>query len=246
MFAQSLFKKYKSPNFNDRIGYDAPDTIILHYTGMKTAKAALSRLCDPVAEVSAHYVIEENGKTHHLVENDKRAWHAGRSYWQGLTDLNSASIGIEIVNSGAEYGYTPFPDAQVKAVIKLCKALMGEYKIASTRVLGHSDIAITRKIDPDYLFPWEALSRENIGLWPSPQEMDYQAAEDLILNPDGLHELLIGFGYDPSAGLGETITAFHRRFSPEKFNSPADTPSEPDIATAAKLLALIRQSHEQV
>jgi len=239
-----MFKKYKSPNFNDRINYNTPNTLILHYTGMKTAKAALEHLCDPSAEVSAHYVIEENGKTHHIVNNDKRAWHAGKSYWGGETDTNSASIGIEIVNPGHDHGYTQFPDKQIKALIKLCKKLMAEYGISPAKVLGHSDVAITRKIDPGHLFPWERLANQDIGLWPKPTEMDYQAGEDLILNPDGLHELLAGFGYDPSKELGETIIAFHRHFAPEKFQTATDMPSEPDIATAAKLLSLIRQAHE--
>jgi len=218
--------------------------LILHYTGMKNAKSALDRLCDPKTEVSAHYVIEESGKIHHLVDNDKRAWHAGKSYWQGETDINSASIGIEIVNPGVDFGYRKFPDNQIKSVTKLCKELIAEYSISPANVIGHSDVAITRKIDPGHLFPWEALAHEGIGLWPTPEEMDYQAAEDLILNPDALHELLVGFGYDPAKEFGETIRAFHRHFSPEKFTNKSDTPDEPDIATAAKLLSLIRQSHE--
>jgi len=196
-----MFKKHKSPNFNERSNGQSPSMLILHYTGMKNAKSALDRLCDPKTEVSAHYVIEESGKIHHLVDNDKRAWHAGKSYWQGETDINSASIGIEIVNPGVDFGYRKFPDNQI-------------------------------------------MAHEGIGLWPTPEEMDYQAAEDLILNPDALHELLVGFGYDPAKEFGETIRAFHRHFSPEKFTNKSDTPDEPDIATAAKLLSLIRQSHE--
>ncbi len=235
--------KWKSPNFNERVGYDAPNMLVLHYTGMKSAKAALQRLCDENAEVSAHYVIEENGKTHQLVEDDKRAWHAGKSYWKGETDINSASIGIEFINPGHEFGYTEFPKKQISTGLALCKMLCGKYNIPPSNVLGHSDIAIKRKIDPGHLFPWVALAREGIGLWPTPQEMDYQAAEDLLLN-DGIHELLAGYGYDPSEPLEESIIAFHRHFAPEKFNNWDDRPNEADIATGAKLLSLIRQMHE--
>lgn len=239
-----MLKKHKSPNFNDRIGYDSPNTLILHYTGMKDASSVLERLCDPEIELSAHYVIEEDGKTHHLVDNDKRAWHAGKSHWCGQEDLNSASIGIEIVNPGFDFGYRDFPDEQISAVTKLCKELIAEYNISPARILGHSDIAITRKIDPGHLFPWEQLAGQGIGLWPTPEEMDYQAAEDLIQNPDALHELLCNFGYDPSKELSETIRAFHRHYVPEKFTNESDTPDEPDTTTCAKLLSLIRQTHK--
>jgi len=244
MFNRKISKKHRSPNYNDRINYDTPDALILHYTGMKTAKDAIARLCDPKAEVSAHYVIEESGKIHHLVNNNKRAWHAGKSQWKGVSDMNSASIGIEIVNPGHELGYRAFPEKQITALAGLCKDLMAEFDISPARVLGHSDIAITRKIDPGHLFPWEKLARDAIGLWPAPTEMDYQAGEDLILDPDALHELLNGFGYAASLPLGETVRAFHRHYYPEKFTTAADKPDEPDIATAAKLLSLIRQSHE--
>lgn len=241
---KNIFKPFKSPNFNDRIGYEIPDMIVLHYTSMQTAKAALQHLCDPASQVSAHYVIEENGKIHNLVIDEKRAWHAGLSHWAGETDINSASIGIEIVNKGHDCGYETFPEAQINAVIKLCKALMAKYAISPARILGHSDVAISRKIDPGHLFPWDVLAQNGIGLWPSPEEMDYQAAEDLILTPDALHELLCGFGYDFTPPIGEVIRAFHRHYMPEKFSNVDDTPDEPDVATCAKLLSLIRQSHE--
>lgn len=240
----SFFKnKPQSPNFNDRRGYDAPVMIILHYTGMRSGKAALQRLCDPESEVSAHYVIEEAGKTHQLVADEKRAWHAGKSYWKGETDINSASIGVEIVNPGHEFGYEAFPEKQIKALSALCQNLMQQHRISPANVLGHSDIAITRKIDPGHLFPWERLAREGVGLWPAPEEMDYQAAEDLLMN-EGLHELLGGYGYDPAESYEDTLIAFHRHFAPEKFQAFDDRPGEPDVATGAKLLSLIRQMHE--
>ncbi len=239
-----LFKKQTSPNFNERADAQNPSMLILHYTGMKNAKEALHHLCSPKSQVSAHYLVEENGKTHHLVPDEKRAWHAGVSYWKGKTDMNSASIGIEIVNPGHDFGYRDFPDKQIKSVISLCRDLIKKYTISLAHIQGHSDIAVTRKIDPGHLFPWETLAKEGVGLWPAPNEMDYQAAEDIILNPDTLHELLTGFGYDPSKPLDELVIAFHRRYMPEKFKDCHDSPSEPDIATCAKLLALIRQAHE--
>jgi len=239
-----FFKKYTSPNFNERKGGQNPSMLILHYTGMKTAKAALEHLCDPKSEVSAHYLIEENGKTHHLVPDNKRAWHAGLSHWRGETDINSASIGIELVNPGHEFGYTEFPDKQIKSLIKLCHKLLKTYNIMPSNVLGHSDIAITRKIDPGHLFPWERLAGQSIGLWPKPNEHDYQAAEDVILDQDKLKNCLANFGYDPTKGLDETLIAFHRHFTPEKFTDWGDCPAEPDIRSCANLLSLIRQSHE--
>lgn len=211
---------------------------------MKNVQDVLQRLCDPQTEVSAHYVIEENGQIHHLVPDNKRAWHAGVSYWRGEADINSASIGVEIVNPGFDFGYREFPSEQIAAVIKLCKELMAKYDISPASVIGHSDIAITRKIDPGHLFPWQALADEGVGLWPAPSEMDHQAAEDLVVRSDALHELLCGLGYDPSKELGETVRAFHRHYSPEKFTVETDTPDEPDVETCAKLLSLIRQSHE--
>lgn len=237
-----FFKKYTSPNFNERKGTEKPSLIILHYTGMESAKAALERLCDPKAEVSAHYLIEESGKTHSLVPDEKRAWHAGVSYWKGETDINAHSIGIEIVNPGHEFGYQAFPEKQIKVVIKLCKSLMKKYNIPPANILGHSDIAITRKIDPGHLFPWEKLARDEIGLWPTPHEHDYQAAEDIILDEDKLKTCFTNFGYDPSKPLNGIITAFHRHYAPKKFTQWNDEPSEPDIATIAKLLSLIEKS----
>lgn len=217
--------------------------IILHYTGMETGKEALQRLCDPASEVSAHYVIEESGRIHHLVDDDKRAWHAGVSYWNGITDLNSTSLGIEIVNKGHDFGYEDFPQKQMDAVINLCKKLQKIYSISDDNILGHSDIAPGRKIDPGEKFPWERMTREGVGLWPAPQEMDYQAAEDLILNQDAAMELLVSFGYNPEIDFAILMQEFHRHFYPEKFKDGQNS-QEPDVGSIAKLLSLIRQKHE--
>ena len=244
MLQKRMFKRYQSPNFNDRIGYDAPSMLILHYTGMQSAKGALEHLCKSESQVSAHYLIEEKGKTHNLVPEEKRAWHAGVSYWKGETDINSAAIGIEITNPGHEFGYVEFSDKQMMAVQNLCEKLIKMYKIPLSRVLGHSDVAPGRKIDPGHLFPWERLAESGIGLWPKPQEMDYQAAEDLILNKDAFHELLCAYGYSSEAEFSDIVVEYHRHFYPEKFKTCDDRPDEPDILSGAKLLALIRQSHE--
>jgi len=242
-----MFSKPKvtSPNFNERAGYDAPNMIILHYTGMKTGKAAIDRLCDPEFEVSAHYVIDRKGKLLQLVEDQKRAWHAGKAYWAGQTDINSASIGVEIVNPGHEFGYEAFKPAQIKTLVKLCQRLVIKYNIPPSRILGHSDIAPGRKLDPGHLFPWADLAALDIGLWPVPTEMDYQAAEDMILNQSGFVELLYTLGYSPEASCDDVIVAFHRHFYPEKFGSCDDRPVEPDVLSCARLLALVRQTHEE-
>jgi N-acetylmuramoyl-L-alanine amidase len=258
-FFKSLFRSspdfkihsdYTSPNFNARKGGDegeyedgSPSMIILHYTGMQSAKAAIDRLCDPVTQVSAHYVVCEDGRIHQLVDDTKRAWHAGVSHWGQESDINSASIGVEIVNPGHEFGYCEFPQAQIDAVEHLCAALTEKYDIPASRVLGHSDIALGRKIDPGEKFPWRKLATAGIGLYPQPQEMDYQAAEDLILKASNIKELLVNFGYNPDVDLPTLITEFHRHYYPEKFGS-GENSSEPDIASVARLLSLIRQKHE--
>ncbi len=240
-------KKWRSPNFEDRKAVeglaDMPACVVLHYTGMETGAAALARLCDPASKVSAHYVIEENGRVHKLVDDDKRAWHAGASYWRGVRDLNSASIGIEIVNPGHEFGYRAFPDKQIKAVISVLEQICARHNIHKASILAHSDIAPSRKIDPGELFPWEALAAAGFGLWPKPIEADFQAAQDIILHEGHVRELFSAYGYDPDAALDVVMTAFHRRFAPEKF-TPGSYPEKADIASVAKLLSLVRQRHE--
>jgi N-acetylmuramoyl-L-alanine amidase len=235
-------KRWQSPNYNARQslgGRSYPDMIILHYTGMKTANAALKRLCDPQAEVSAHYVIEENGRIHQLVEDNQRAWHAGKSYWEGLTDINSASIGIEIVNPGHEFGYKAFPDNQINALEGLFKTLVDHNAIPPHRILAHSDIAPDRKIDPGELFPWARLAASGFGLWPDPQAMDFEAATDLLDMPETLYALLVEYGYNPEVPPEILIEAFHRHYYPEIFAANND-PQRPDLNTAARLLSLIR------
>lgn len=141
------------------------DAVVLHYTGMESGEAALGRLCDPAAEVSAHYLVEEDGRIFALVDEERRAWHAGVSRWRGRDNLNHTSIGIELVNPGHEFGYQPFPDAQLESLLALLEGIHGRHHIPVHGYVGHSDLAPERKRDPGELFPWKRLSAEGFGLW---------------------------------------------------------------------------------
>jgi N-acetylmuramoyl-L-alanine amidase len=202
-----------SPNFNDRA---LPvSLLVLHYTGMETGEAAIARLADPAARVSAHYVVEENGTIIAMVGEEKRAWHAGLSYWRGITDVNSASIGIEIVNGGHDFGLPDFPDAQIRAVIALSREIIARHGIRPVNVVGHSDIAPGRKIDPGERFPWERLAREGVGLWPdSPARVVPDQARAATL--------LSAAGYNPDLPLETLLTEFQRRYRPARFDGVLD------------------------
>jgi len=204
-----------SPNHDSR-GHDdrggtAIDMLVLHYTGMPTAKEALTRLCDPGAKVSAHYTIDEDGTVYAHVPEERRAWHAGVAYWAGATDVNARSIGIELVNPGHEFGYRDFPQHQIAALTGLCREILARHPIPSWRVLGHSDVAPARKDDPGELFPWERLAKAGIGLWPQTG-----AGE---LGADALSQ----FGYDPNAPQEKVVTAFQRHFRPKKLDGQWDS-----------------------
>jgi len=158
---------HPSPNWNERPDDSVIDTVVLHYTGMDSGEAALRRLCDAAAEVSAHYLVEEDGRIFSLVAEEKRAWHAGVSHWRGRDNLNHSSIGIELVNPGHEFGYQPFPDVQVESLLTLLEAIHARHHIPAYGYVGHSDIAPGRKQDPGELFPWKRLVAEGFGLWSS-------------------------------------------------------------------------------
>ena len=198
-----------SPNHDARDGV-AIDTLVLHYTGMTSAGAALDRLCDPAAKVSAHYTIDEDGTIYAMVPEDRRAWHAGVSHWAGATNINARSIGIELVNPGHEFGYRGFAEEQVAALITLCHSILMRHAIPSARVLGHSDVAPARKEDPGELFPWARLAKAGIGLWPQGISSE--------LGPEALHR----YGYDPNAPLASVITAFQRHFRPKRLDGKWD------------------------
>lgn len=203
-----------SPNVNDRPVGTRIDMVILHYTGMKTGKAALDRLCDPDAKVSAHYLIDEDGTTYRMVADDRRAWHAGFSHWSGAVDINDRSIGIEIVNPGHEFGYRAFPEAQMTAVEELLAQVIARHRIPAARVIGHSDIAPNRKQDPGELFDWKRLADKGLSIWPT-------EPRDAIAPADA-RRYLTGIGYDPEAPLADVVTAFQRRFVPAGVSGALD------------------------
>ena len=203
-----------SPNFDDR---SLPITmLVLHYTGMRDAESAIARLRDPEAKVSAHYLVAEDGTILRLVPEESRAWHAGRSFWRGITDVNSASIGIEIVNPGHEFGYRPFPDEQVSALIPLVSEIKERHGITRGNIVGHSDIAPARKQDPGELFPWGKLARLRLALpRPTKNLMDPHWTDG------GFLLALERFGYDVSDPLA-AVVAFQRRFRPELIDGTID------------------------
>ena len=203
-----------SPNFDERA---LPvSMIVLHYTGMESAAAAADRLCDPAAKVSCHYLVDEDGSVLEMVPEDKRAWHAGRSHWRGVTDCNSASIGIEIVNPGHEFGYRPFPEAQVDAVVRLVHEIKDRHQVTRGNVVGHSDIAPARKRDPGELFPWHRLAKLRLALpRPTRNLMDPRWSEA------GFLLALERFGYDVTDPMA-AIMAFQRRFRPELVDGEVD------------------------
>jgi len=215
-----------SPNQDER-GPAPVDMLVLHYTGMRTAAAALARLTDPAARVSAHYTVDEDGTVYAHVPEDRRAWHAGVSHWAGASDINARSIGIELVNPGHEFGYRAFADAQIAALITLCHGILLRHPIPSARVLGHSDVAPARKEDPGELFPWERLAQAGIGLWPAPLA-DGRGAEALA-----------AFGYDPDAAPDKAILAFQRHFRPLRLTGKWDSDC---AARLAGLLAMMAHS----
>jgi N-acetylmuramoyl-L-alanine amidase len=173
---------------------------------MKTGEEAMARLCDPAAKVSAHYTIDREGRINAHVPEERRAWHAGVSYWAGETNINARSIGIELVNPGHEFGYIPFADVQIDALIALAKGIVARHGIPAAHVLAHSDVAPARKDDPGEFFPWKKLAENGVGLWPKPGTDEADA-----------HALIL-FGYDPDAPREKVIAAFQRRFRPEKIN----------------------------
>lgn len=197
-----------SPNFDERGGSDI-SLIILHYTGMENAELALTRLTEAESKVSAHYTIDEDGTLYQHVDEKNRAWHAGKSFWRGVRDINSISIGIEIVNPGHEFGYRAFPPAQISSVQNLCLDILARYEIEA--VLAHSDIAPDRKQDPGELFPWQDLAKNNVGVWPKVSDEDM--VKGLGIN---VFQALRHLGYEAQSEV-QMLIAFQRHFVPEVF-----------------------------
>jgi N-acetylmuramoyl-L-alanine amidase len=204
-----------SPNFDARPADTPVDMLVVHYTGMESAEAALARLCDAQAKVSAHYVIDEDGTVISLVAEDDRAWHAGESFWRGETAVNGRSVGVELVNPGDEFGYRDFPDAQMAALEQLAKDILARHPIEHRNVVGHSDVAPLRKTDPGELFPWRRLAAAGIGLWPG----DFAAGGEG--GGENVSGMLSAFGYDVT-DEGLAVTAFQRHFRPETVDGSAD------------------------
>lgn len=233
-----------SPNFNERRA--PPDMLVLHYTGMQTGEAALARLCDAEAQVSAHYLVEEDGRIFGLVPEERRAWHAGRGVWQGQDDCNAASIGIEIVNPGHEFGYRAFPDAQIASVIALIGDIRERWTVPDSRIIGHSDLAPERKDDPGELFPWKRLGEAGHGLWFEPAAERVKALGGLLQKGDdgigvvvlraGLHRLGYGIkpGGDYDAETESTVRAFQRHWRQSRVDGVADG------ETRARLVGLLQ------
>ncbi len=217
-----------SPNFGDRTGNKPVDMLVLHYTDMMSVEAALARMCDPQAAVSAHYLIDEEGTIFQLVDENMRAWHAGVSYWRGECDVNSRSIGIELANPGHSNGLTPFPKVQMESLISLSQDILTRHAISAQNIVGHSDIAPGRKQDPGELFDWQLLAANGIGLWPN-----YGEAVSVAILPS----LLMQIGYE--TGDRDAIEAFQRHYRPAKIDGVADSET---ASLAAGLLSFILES----
>ena len=232
-----------SPNHNERKGGARPDMIVLHYTGLRDVQAAIGLLCTPASEVSAHYVVLEDGYIVQLVAEERRAWHAGVSFWAGETDVNSCSIGIEIANPGHDHGYPDFPKRQIAAVTALCRSIFTRHKVPADRVLGHSDVAPARKQDPGEKFPWRLLADSGIGMWVKPAPLS-QAGPIYVLGEtdpavEALQRLLAKYGYgvNPTGYLDGTtrdaVAAFQRHFRPARVDGVLD------VSTLMTLKALV-------
>lgn len=248
---QLSMKEHLSPNSGPRRAVDGSIDVrhvVVHYTGMTSCQKALDRLCDPKAEVSAHYMIDEDGTVFRLVPEDLRAWHAGVCFWHGQRDINSTSIGIEIVNPGHEYGYRAFPKAQIDAFTALTSDVMHRHGIKACNILGHSDVAPGRKTDPGELFPWQNLAAHGIGLWPEEtvtlaghadmmgalrrlSEIGYAVPMTPDLGSDILH---------PESRVTDVVAAFQGRYRQSKVDGILDGETAARIAAVAVRFAAAR------
>ncbi len=230
---ETAFIDCPSPNHDLRAPGTRVELLIVHYTGMPSADAARLRLCDAAAKVSSHYLIDEDGRVYRLVAEDRRAWHAGAGGWRGAGDVNSRSIGIELVNPGHEHGYRPFPPAQMAAFVLLARGILARHPIAAHGVLGHSDVAPARKTDPGELFDWRGLAADGIGVWPDLAAKPAPGPAVLTVGSSGdavrdLQTKLATYGYEiPVDGLygsytAQVVMAFQRHFRPWRIDGQAD------------------------
>lgn len=247
---------HPSPNFDERSGRRPVDMIVLHYTGMKTAAAALERLADPESKVSAHYMIDEDGTIYRLVPEDKRAWHAGVSFWRGVRDVNARSIGIELVNPGHEFGYREFPTPQIDALIVLLKDIATRHEVMPGNYVAHSDIAPSRKEDPGELFPWHRLHAAGFGRWwskdfrVSPSAPTMQAGErggavlELQVALDKIGYAIEGSGiYDPLTEAA--VRAFQRHWRQSQVDGTSDAETTSLIHHISQQMTVRRVSSER-
>jgi N-acetylmuramoyl-L-alanine amidase len=234
-------KNRPSPNHDVRNG--AIDMIVLHYTGMDDCASALDRLCDAAAKVSAHYLIDEDGTLYALVDEARRAWHAGVASWHGETDINGCSIGIELVNPGHEFGYRAFPDVQMKTLEQLCADVMARHDISAARVLGHADVAPARKQDPGELFDWPRLAVLGLAVLPDPQPVnsvtlkDGDASDEVLALQGELGAIGYGIVGDGRYGVSTAavVTAFQRHYRPATVDGVADPETRAMLAGLAAL-----------
>jgi N-acetylmuramoyl-L-alanine amidase len=235
-----------SPNHDARPDDVSPDILLLHYTGMPTAEDALARLTETGSKVSAHYLVDEDGRVTQMVPEARRAWHAGLSSWEGETDVNARSIGIEIVNPGHEHGYRPFPAEQIDAVTRLAKDIGDRHALRPERVLAHSDVAPRRKTDPGELFPWKHLAEQGVGIWVEPAPIiggRFLSEGDQGEPVEALQAMLALYGYGVDitgrfdAATSAVVAAFQRHFRPARIDGVADVST---VTTLRNLLASIR------
>jgi N-acetylmuramoyl-L-alanine amidase len=234
-----------SPNHNARDPAKPVDILLLHYTGMASGEGAVRWLCNPISKVSSHYVVFEDGRIVQLVDEGRRAWHAGKSFWAGETDINTRSVGIEIVNPGHEFGYREFPDEQIEGVIDLCQGILSRHPIPPERVLAHSDVAPMRKDDPGELFPWRRLYEAGVGHWVPPApivEGPALKAGDEGAAVAGLQARFrrYGYGIGDEGHFGEetaaVVRAFQRHFRPALVDGIADAST---MATLERVTAAL-------
>lgn len=224
-----------SPNHGPRADAAGIDLLVLHYTGMPDGASALLRMCQAEAQVSAHYMVEEDGRIFQLVPEARRAWHAGVACWRGRGDVNSHSIGVEIVNPGHEFGYRPFPAVQMRAVAALCRDILIRHPaITPAGVVAHADVAPSRKEDPGELFDWRFLAAQGVGRFPAPVAEGEEDAAALLRR--------IGYplgqgGEETPDGLRAALVAFQRRYRPEPLSGQADAGTLAMLRAVAAALA---------
>ena len=224
-------KNYYSPNFDSKKrSINSIKIIVIHYTGMQSERESIIRLCSPKTKVSSHFLINQNGKVYRFVQDNQIAWHAGKSCWGKYKNLNKNSIGIELVNKGHQFGYTSFNKKQLSSLIKICKNLIKKYNIKKKNVVGHSDIAPLRKIDPGEKFPWKQLAKKNVGIWHSCKpkllrkfrRIKILTKRDKVKFVKNLSNIGYYFSTKNKSFFIKTVKAFQRHYRKELINGLID------------------------